>query len=182
MSDGGGGGEGSGGGHVDSIWNLAGTDRFPSIPHYYGDAARQLMLGGAALMLVASPLYGDNLRAEFPFIVVGALIAVAFAALTNPRDLWVSIADTLVAGVGFVAYATWAIFGYEAMNPIALVLRLAIGVIFLFAFYFSMKTVRAFMLRQIGRRERVDEFDTEAERANAQELESETMSVRPKNR
>ncbi|MEK7133944.1 MAG: hypothetical protein AAB804_02640 [Patescibacteria group bacterium] len=178
MSDGGA-GDGSGGGHVDSIWNVAGIDRWPSIPHYYGDAARQLMLGAAALMLIASPLYGNSLRLEFPFIVVGALIAATFAALTNPRDLWVSVGDAVVSGVGVVAYATWGIFEYDVINPIAFVLRLVVGVLFLFAFYFSMKTVRAFLLRQIGRRERVDEFDTEAERANMEETESETMTEHP---
>ena len=38
-------------------------------------------------------------------------------------------------------------------------LRLAVAVIFLFAFYFSMKTLRAFMTKQIGKRETIDEFE-----------------------
>lgn len=133
------------------------------IPHYWGTVARQLMLAGAALMLVASPLYGSDLRAEFPYEVLGALLAVGFAALTNPRTLWVSIGDTIICGSGAAFYAIWGISEYTSIEPLAFVLRLAIAVIFLFAFYFSMKTVRAFTLRQIGRRDKVDDFENERE-------------------
>ncbi len=176
MSDG---GEGGGGGSVDSIWNTSHTNRWPVIPHYYGDAARQLLLGAAALMLIASPLYSNNLRAAFPFIVAGTLIAVAFAALTNPRDIWVSIGNAIVSGVGVIVYATWGIYEYEVINPIAFMLRIAVGVIFLFAFYFSVKTVRAFTLSQIGKRETIDEFESEAQKANEREYERESIAKHP---
>src|SRR3989344_5705708 len=164
MSDGGGGdGSGGGGGRVDSIWNIPGV-AWATIPHYYGDVSRQLLLGAAALMLIASPLYGNNLRIEFPFEVIGALFAVGLAALTNPRDRWASTGDAVLSGAGMVIYATWGIFEYNSINPIAFVLRLVIALIFLFAFYFSMKTVRSFVLGQIGKRETVDEFDNIAEK------------------
>ena len=146
---------------------------WPSVPHYYGDAVRMLLLGAAALMLVTSPLYGDNLQIEFPFIIVGALVAACFAALTNPRSSWVSIGSAVLSGAGTIIYATWGIFEYDTLNPIALMLLLVIAVFFLFAFYFSMKTVRAFLLRQIGKRETLDEFDDEFEKAEQARLERE---------
>ena len=149
------------------------TSSWPGIPHYYGNAARQLLVGGAALMLLASPLYADNVRIEFPFEVAGALAAVGFGAFTNPRAKWTLVGDAIVSGVGAIVYATWGIFEYETINPIAFVLRLVIAIIFLFAFYFSMKTVRAFTLHSIGRRESVDEFETDEERAEEDRLERE---------
>ncbi|MDO8514858.1 MAG: hypothetical protein Q7S50_04940 [bacterium] len=158
----GGGDDGESGGRVDSVWNIPGI-AWAAIPHYYGDASRQLLLGAAALMLIASPLYGDNLRIEFPFEVLGAFLAVGLAALTNPRDRWASMGDAVLSGVGMVTYATWGIFEYDSISPIAFVLRLVIALLFLFAFYFSMKTVRSFALSQIGRRETMDEFDDTAE-------------------
>ncbi len=173
MSDGDG-----GGGLVDSVWNMPGRGRFSGIPHYYGDSARQLLIAAAALVLIASPLYGNNLRIEFPFIVVGALIMVALAALINPRDMWVSAASSIVSGVGVLVYGAWGIFEYDSINPIAFILRLTIAVIFLFAFYFSLKTVRSFMLNIIGKRETIDEFESEAEKERAEKFERETM-VRP---
>ncbi len=150
---------------------------WPSIAHYYGDPARQLMIGAAALMLIASPLYGNNLRVEFPFEVVGALIAVSFAALTNPRASWISVGDAVISGVGMIVFATWGIIEYDTINPIAFVLRLAVALLFLFSFYFSMKTVRAFMLHQIGKRETVDEFDDTAEEAEDVSVSEQRMEI-----
>ncbi len=180
MSNGGGsgGGDGGGGGHADSIWNTGGLRRWKSLPHYYGNEMRQLLLGAAALMLIASPLYGNNLRAEFLLEVIGALMMVALAALINPHNQSLSIGSAVVSGVVAAVYAAWGLFEYDSINPVAFVLRLAIAVILLFGFYFSVKTVRAFMLGQIGKRESVDEFDSDAEKAQTDEFESE-ITARP---
>ncbi len=139
---------------------------FTTIPHYHGDAARGLLLGGAALLLIASPLYADSIHMEFPFMVVGALFAVAAAALTDPHKRLSLMADAVVAGVGMTVYAGWGLLNYDSANPIAFVLRLAVAVIFLFAFYFSLKTVRAFALHEIGRE---DDFATEDKERNDRE-------------
>ena len=69
----------------------------------------------------------------------------------------------------------WGVFGYDATNPVALVLRFAVAVIFLFVFYFSMKTMRAFSLGQIGKREMVGEFESAEERAEEEALERERI-------
>ena len=155
-----------------------GTSTFrpwPSVPHYYGDSVRQLLLGAAALMIVASPLYSDTLRVQFPPIIIGALIAAAFAALINPRDRWVVLGSAVVSGIGLAVYAMWGMAGYDTVNPVAFVLRLAVAVVFLFAFYFSMKTLRAFMLHQIGKRETIDEFEEPDEKIDQEMLERESM-------
>ncbi len=145
------------------------------IPHYYGDAVRELFLGGAALMLIASPLYATNLRTEFPFEVLGAFLAVGFGALTNPHNRWVMICDTIVAGTGLVVYAGWALMEYETINPVAFVLRIAIAALCLFAFYFSVKTVRAMSLHQIGKHESVDEFDEDREKGSNEDTIPEAL-------
>ncbi len=170
MSDGGGGDGGGDGGLADFFWGT--TNSGPrNIPHYYGDSVRQLLLGAAALMMIFSPLYSDTLRQQFPLIIIGALLAAAFAALMNPRDKWVVLGSAIVSGTGLVIYAMWGMYGYDSVNPIAFMLRVVIAVIFLFAFYFSMKTLRAFMLRQIGKRETVDEFEDDEVKAEQAQLE-----------
>ncbi len=167
--------EGGDGGRVDSLWNITNLRQFRSISHYYGDPARQFLIGAAILMLAASPFYGDDLRKEFPFEVVGALLLVTFAALVNPRRMWLSIGSAIVSGVGAAVYATWGILGYESVELVAFILRVAISVLLLAAFYFSVKTVRAFMLHQIGKRETIDEFDSDEERARTDALEEEAI-------
>ncbi len=167
--------EGGDGGRVDSIWNMPGLGHFEHIPHYYGSYARQLLIGAATLMLIGAPLYGSNLRVEFPFMVVGALVIVALAALTSPKDPAVSMGSTIASGVGVLVYGTWGILQYDTSSPISFILRLTIAIIFLSSFYFSLKTVRAFRLGQIGKHDVVDEFETEAEKERAEKLERETM-------
>ena len=152
---------------------------WPSIPHYYGDPTRQFLLAVAALMLLASPLYGNNLKIEFPFEIIGALLCAGIAALISPRSRRPFFGSAIISGVGMVVYSTWGIFEYDSVSPIAFVLRLVIAVIFLFIFYLSMKTYRAFTLHQIGRRETVDEFETEEERVVEEVLERETVGPPP---
>ncbi len=128
------------------------------IAHYYGDIVRQLFLAGAALMLLASPVYADSLSLQFPFIVFGAFVAVALAALTNPHKPFFLVADCVLAGVAVLIYATWGLAAYEDVDLVSFVLRLAIAVVFLFAFYFALKTVRAFSLNMVGKWSSYGEF------------------------
>ena len=159
---------------ADFFWG-AGTRGPHNIPHYYGDSVRQLLLGAAALMMISSPLYSDALRTQFPPIIIGALVAASFAALMNPRDKWVILGSAVVSGIGLVVYAMWGMYGYDHVNPVAFMLRVAVAVIFLFAFYFSMKTLRAFMLRQIGKRNTIDEFEEEDVKIESEMLERERI-------
>lgn len=133
---------------------------FTPIPHYHGDKARMFLLGAAALMLFASPLYADSLKDQFWLIVCGALASVAVAAVTDPHRRGSLMADAVVAGAGMAAYAGWGLLGYDPADPVTFVLRLAVAIIFLFAFYFSLKTVRAFLLKEVGRHDRLGELTT----------------------
>ena len=160
---------------ADFFWGTSNQGGRFSIPHYYGDSVRQLLVGASTLMIVASPFYSDALGLQFPFIIVGALLSASLAALMNPRDQRVSLGSAVLSGSGLAIYTMWGMAGYDTINPIAFVLRLAIGVVFLFAFYFSMKTLRAFSLGQIGKRETVDEFEDPDERMKQEILERESM-------
>src|SRR3989344_9204096 len=111
-----------------------------NIPHYHGDAVRQLFISAAALMLIGAPFYADSLRTELPFEIVGALILAALAALANPHKKLALVADAIAAGVGLVIYKTWALYTYHDSTWMQFVLREVIAIIFLSAFYFSMKT------------------------------------------
>ena len=140
------------------------------VPHYYGDIVRQLFLGGAALLLFAAPFYADSITSELPYEIAAGLAVVCLAALTNPWKRWVITSDAITAGIIAVVYEWWALTGYDTITPIAFVLRQATAIIFLFAFYFSVKTVRAMALHQVGRREERDEF---SDASDASEIEKE---------
>ena len=120
------------------------------VPHYYGDIVRQLFICVAALMLVAAPFYADALRVELPFEIVGALTLVAVAALVNPNTKATLFASAVASGVGAVVYETWALYGYMDSSWSQFLLRQFLAVLFLLGFYFSVKTVRAFLMHTIG--------------------------------
>ena len=129
------------------------------IPHYHGDVVRQLFIVTVILMVVGAPFYTETLRTQLPFMIAGALVLAALAALANPHKKWVFLAGAVAAGLGFVVYETWALYQYATSSWLEFILREVIAVTFLVAFYFSMKTVRAFMLRKVGRHDEAGEFD-----------------------
>ncbi len=133
--------------------------RLIRIPHYYGDIVRMLLVGGAALALLVSPLYGSALRAEFPYVIAGAILAAALAALTSPKSRLALLADAALSVLTAAAFAVWGFTQYDESTILASALRLLIAVIALFAFYYSVKTVRAMSSGIIGQSGTAGEFE-----------------------
>lgn len=133
----------------------------PSVSHYYGDIVRQLFVAGTGVMLLGSPFYGEHIRTELPFLIIGGVVLISLAALTNPHARAILHANAVAAGVALVVFQWWALFAYEDSSWAQFILREAIAVLFLGAFYFSMKTVRAMLFGQIGKREAPGEFEKE---------------------
>jgi len=138
---------------------------WPAVPHYYGDTIRQLFIANAGLILIGAPFYADSLSAELPFEILGALVLAGLAALVNPHNKSFLFANAIAAGVGLLFYETWALSNYEVSTWAQFIWRELIAIIFLIAFYFSVKTVRAFVLHQIGKSGVVGEFDEDAKDA-----------------
>ena len=143
------------------------------VAHYYGDTIRQIFVAAAALMLIGAPFYADNLKSELPFVVGGALVLIALAAVTNPHSKNVAAANAIAAGVGLLIYEIWALYEYDTVYSSAFLLRELLAIMFLAAFYYSMKTLRAFILHQVGKEEEVGEFDEQPhkEEPNPEELQ-----------
>lgn len=131
----------------------------PSVPHYYGDIVRRLFVLAAAVMSFSAPFYTSNLRVALPFVVLGAIVLLAIAALMNPHKKIIIIAGAVAAGVGMLIYETWALFDYKTSTWEEFILRQILAFVFMSAFYFSMKTLRAFVLGTIGKHEEAGEFD-----------------------
>jgi hypothetical protein len=130
--------------YYDPLWHL---------PHYYGDTVRRIFIASAAVILAASPIYSDSVADQFIVEIIGALILVICAAFTNPRSFWIFFANSLAAAMGVVIFQAWAISAYtqtSAVTPIVFVIREVLAVALLFALYFSVKTLRAMQLHQIG--------------------------------
>jgi len=133
--------------------------RIHNIEHYYGDYVRALFLGAAVLSAVAIPLFGDLLPFG-TFVQVGsALLLVLLAGLTNPHSRVLMVYDVVVSGLGVFLLESAAISFYAADTAQLFAAREVGALALLFAFYFSIKTLRAMMLGKVGKMEKPWEFE-----------------------
>lgn len=135
-------------------FKFMGTD----IPHYYGDYVRQIFVVTGAAMLLLAPLLINRAPALLPFQVGGAIVLVVLAALTNPKKMWVLLANSIAAGIGIIVFESLAIAAYAANSWFVFIALEIVTIAFLFALYFSLKTVRTMMLGLVGKRPTFGEF------------------------
>lgn len=162
----------------DDNLGLPGTESFlSSIPHYYGDAVRQLFLAAAALILVSAPFYANLTPFSTMTQVFGALVLAVLAAFTSPRLRLSLLLDACVAGVGLLIYETAAINGYASGDLIIFIIRQTISILFLFALYNSIKTLRSMLSHRVSAhaRSRAARIAAEAAEVHAEEMEEQAQ-------
>lgn len=130
----------------------------PVVPHYYGDVVRRIFVVAAAVLLLLSPSLASASDMALPLAVLGAIVLASLAAITTPRKRSIMIIDAVVSAAGVFVSELFAIASWNAEVWFWLALSQALAVSFLFSLYFSMKTVRAMLLDQVGRGPSVGEF------------------------
>jgi|GEM_PF-1148475 hypothetical protein len=120
-----------------------------ALKHYWGDAVRQLLITGAVAGMLASPFFPDLFGPGLLFNIGAVLVIVGFAALTSPYKRWVIMGDAVIAGVGVILFGGSAVLSYGPLGLAASVVALGLGLVFLSAFYFAVKTLRAMQVGQI---------------------------------
>lgn len=130
----------------------------PRIPHYYGDYVRQIFMGSAAIMLVFSPFVSSEFPMALPFEIGGAIMIAILGALTNPKRQISMIANATAAGIGVIVYELLALNAFYAGQMIAFIQREALAIAFLFALYFSLKTLRNMIFHRVGRESSVGDL------------------------
>ncbi len=131
----------------DGIYHAEMPPEDPSkIPHYYGDYVRQLFLAIAAILVVVIPIWKDFLPVNI-LIEISAIVAlVILAGLTNPSKKWTIVFDTVLAALGVVAFETAAVSMWSGTSFFLFGMREVVSLLFLFALYFSIKTLRSMPL------------------------------------
>ena len=158
MSDGDGGGEGDPNANEEGLYYIPGVPTGPAIPHYYGDYVRQIFIGCAAIMLVVSPFLASTLPGALPFEIGGALVIAILGALTNPIKQMSMLANSIAGGVGVVTYELLALNAFFSGAMIGFFVREVLAIAFLFALYFSLKTLRNMVFHQVGRKGKIGDF------------------------
>lgn len=129
------------------------------ISHYYGDTIRLLFVAAALLYAIAMPLWGDPLPfGTLPGIAV-ILILAFLAGITNPHSGVLMFLNVLVSGAG-VFFLQAAAVWYFDLDPILLfMIREIIAIVLIFAFYYSVKSLRNMMVGKIGAAPKPGEFE-----------------------
>ena len=156
--------EGEPGAHNDPLSAYAPVHFGPTLPHYYGDYVRQIFMLCGAIMLILAPFLDSTMPALLPFEIGGALIIAILGALTNPQNQLSMLANAIAAGVGVVMYELLALSLYGSGSMLAFLEREVLAVFFLFALYFSLKTLRNMVLHHIGKRDTFGDFAEEPQK------------------
>lgn len=129
----------------------------PKIPHYWGDFVRQFFVAAAVVSVVVLPVWGDILPFGHLVQIAGILLLVLLAGITNPKSEMILIYDAAVSGIGVLLVEATAINYYHYDSYILFLAREVVSVLLLFAFYFSVKTIRAMSMHQLGKTDAEEE-------------------------
>lgn len=139
------------------------------IPHYYGDYVRLIFIIAAALAAFAIPVWGDVLPiGTFPQ-VVGIVILVLLAGLTNPHGTFVLWVDAIISAIGVLFIENTAISLYSIDEVAIFFVREILVLLLLFAMYYSIKTVRAIAQHELGHEISLGEFNEPEEEDKEEE-------------
>lgn len=118
--------------------------------HYYGDAVRFLFMLAAIIMLVTLPFLSDKLPVPIYVSILVILLIGILAGITNPLQKWISVLNAVIA-VGassiFEYYAVKSLVAYQ-VTTLYFITNQVLAFVFLFALYYSIKTLRAMYLKE----------------------------------
>ncbi len=110
--------------------------------HYYGDTVRRIFLVIAIVMLVMAPFVQESILKPSSLNVIAIIVLVLVSGFMNPKQVWVKYISFFVSLLGLFLFGVEAIQNYQKSSWVFELLTIAIAILFLFAFYFSSKTLR----------------------------------------
>lgn len=118
--------------------------------HYYGDVVRFLFLLAAVIMLVTLPFLNPSLPIPLIFSILIILTIGLVAGVTNPLQKSTSVITTGISSIALVVFEYYAVTTYLASSFTSLlfIVNQTLALIFLFALYYSTKTLRAKLIEK----------------------------------
>lgn len=105
----------------------------------------------AIIMLLTLPTFKDLLNVPVT-VSVAAILLLGFAAgFTNPKQTWDAGINATISTVGFLIFESAAVWTYQQhfntdQAEKFFLTNIGLGLLFLIAIYFSVKTLRGLML------------------------------------
>ena len=120
---------------------------------------RVTFIASAMLTAVAMPIWGNLLPFGDMAGIISILVLVFLAGITNPHSTLIMLLNALLSGIGIFLLQAAAISFYKVDSVMLFLLREIAVILLLFAFYYSVKSVRSMMLGKIGNEGKPDEFE-----------------------
>ena len=121
-----------------------------SIPHYYGDIIRRLFILAGIIMFTLMPVFSDRIPEPTSISILAVIILVAGAGITNPKRAWTAYFDLAVSSIAIIVFEYYGILTYSSSRSYTdsfFIVNQILAVLFLLAFYYSVKTVRGTMIK-----------------------------------
>ena len=124
--------------------------------HYYGDRVRKLFLLGALLMVAGLPFLYDVIPQPIFFSILAIFVLLAAAGLTNPQQVLTSAVNVALAIFATGAFEYYAIYASQnyGVGSLFFWANEALAINFLFASYYSIKTLRGALVLENGKEEK----------------------------
>lgn len=118
--------------------------------HYYGDVVRFLFLLAAVIMLITLPFLNPNLPVPLILSILIILTIGLVAGITNPLQKSTAVITTGISSIALVVFEYYAVTTYltYSFTSLLFIVNQILALIFLFALYYSTKTLRAKLIEK----------------------------------
>lgn len=125
------------------------TNQQQYVGHYYGDSVRVIFLISGLVMLCSFPFFSSLIGVPAVISILSIIGLVVLGGLISPKSRFIFILSSIVPVVGFILFEYYAYFAYSTL-PATSALHIAffwvnqiLAILFFFATYLSVKTLRA---------------------------------------
>lgn len=124
----------------------------PPVPHYHGDTVRIFFLIGGVIILATLPFFKNLLQIGTGFLPVFVVLLALGGAIVNPFQRWIVIIDLIISASAVILFEYAAVIGFGEDLFFLSIVRQVLAIIFLYALYYSGRTLRAMFMHQIGKK------------------------------
>lgn len=114
-----------------------------NMTHYYGDQIRRIFMVSVVLMVIGLPFMLDVFALPLYIGIIAILILSYMAGLTSPKQPVIIWLNAIVSSAGFVVFEKYALELFAKNTIWLFIANQLLGILFLAAIYFSIKTIRA---------------------------------------
>ncbi len=113
----------------------------PAAP-YYGNIVRKLFILCGLVILITLPFLKSLITGPIFYSLLIVIVLALSAGITSARYKKTILVDVIISALGFSFFAYQGIKNFSGFVNLFFITNLVLAIIFLFAFYWSIKTAR----------------------------------------